>query len=259
MITGTDPSTHTEPADVAPTATAQTRVALIGASGGIGAALLARLRDRDNTRVYAFSRSRLEPQPGNVSCHPIAITDEHSIRAAAAIASADGPLDLVIVATGILHSEGLKPEKSLRDIDLDNLTRVFTINSFAPALLLKHFLPAMQPQRGSVFAALSARVGSIGDNRLGGWYAYRASKAALNMLLKTASLEMQRLRRPVTVVGLHPGTVATDLSAPFQKNVAPEKLFSADFSAQRLLSVIDQLQPADSGKVFAWDGAEVPC
>ena len=122
----------------------------------------------------------------------------------------------------------------------------------------KHFLPLMPRDRRAVFAALSARVGSIGDNRLGGWHSYRASKAALNMILKNLSIELARTHPQAVVAGLHPGTVDTALSVPFQKGVAADKLFTADYSASRLLAVLDGLTPADSGGVFAWDGARIP-
>jgi NAD(P)-dependent dehydrogenase (short-subunit alcohol dehydrogenase family) len=166
---------------------------------------------------------------------------------------------LVLVATGVLHeASGLTPEKSWRALDGAQLARYMQVNAIGPALLAKHFLPHF-PRRGrAVFAALSARVGSISDNRLGGWYGYRASKAALNMLVRTLALELGRRAPEAVCVGLHPGTVDTGLSRPFQSAVAEGRLFSPEQSAGYLLQVIDKLTPADSGKLFAWDGAEIP-
>ena len=168
-------------------------------------------------------------------------------------------LDLVIVATGILHDgPDLRPEKTWRSLDASALERVYRINTIGPALIAKHLLPSLAPDRKSVFAALSARVGSISDNRLGGWHAYRASKAALNMLIKTFAIELARRNPKALCVGLHPGTVDTKLSRPFQSNVPKPKLFDVDFVASRLLSVLDRLTPEDSGKLFAWDGQRIP-
>jgi NAD(P)-dependent dehydrogenase (short-subunit alcohol dehydrogenase family) len=151
------------------------------------------------------------------------------------------------------------PEKTLRELDAEVMAHVLAINTIGPAMVAKHFLPRMRPGTKSVFAVLSARVGSISDNRLGGWYSYRASKAALNMLLKTLAIEHAR-RFPASIVaGLHPGTVATPLSAPFQQRVPEGKLFTPDFAAERLLAVIDGLEVSDSGSVFAWDGSRIEC
>ena len=141
---------------------------------------------------------------------------------------------------------------------LSRLARIFAVNTIGPALVLKHFAPLLPRTGRSVIALLSARVGSISDNRLGGWYGYRASKAALNQLVRTASIEVARSRRDAVIVGLHPGTVETPLSAPFRGNVSPGKLFTPRVSAAHLLTAIEGLTPADSGKCFAWDGSEVP-
>jgi NAD(P)-dependent dehydrogenase (short-subunit alcohol dehydrogenase family) len=161
-----------------------------------------------------------------------------------------------VVATGVLH-DGFQPERSLRQLDADHMLRDYRINAVGPALAAKHLLPLMPRDRRAVFAALSARVGSIGDNRLGGWHAYRASKAALNMILRNLAIEMGRSHPQAVIAGLHPGTVDTGLSAPFQKGVAEGRLFTADHSAERLLAVLSGLTAADSGGVFAWDGARV--
>ncbi len=233
-------------------------IAIIGASGGIGSALVKLLSNEPNHIIHAFSRSYIKNDSKNVHVGKIDFNDESSISAAAERATQHFPLDLVIVASGVLHDTGMMPEKSLRDLSATNFEQNFFANTIIPALVAKHFLPKMQRNQRAVFAALSARVGSISDNRLGGWYAYRASKAALNMVIKTTSIEIARRQKQIIVVGLHPGTVATKLSEPFQKRVPPEKLFTADIAAKQLINVLDKLNTDDSGKVFAWDGSEVP-
>ena len=233
-------------------------IAIIGASGAVGAGFVQLLSARPDTgSLHAFSRRPLVPDNSNVLKHRIDIEQEDSIAAAAAEAGNTGPLDLVIVASGILHTAEFQPEKSLRDLSAEKLARVFAINTTGPALVAKHFLPLLHRERRSVFAALTARVGSISDNELGGWYAYRASKAALNMILKTASIEIARRNRHAIVVGLHPGTVQSELSRPFAKSVQPEKLFTGEYSAGQLLDVIDTLKPEHSGRIYAWDGREI--
>lgn len=221
---------------------------VIGASGGIGAAIAARLENSGRFAVvHALSRSGTG----------FDLEDEGAIAAAAA-SIADGPVPtLVFVATGVLH-HGFEPERSWRALDAEHLLRDYRINAVGPALVARHFLPLLPRDRRAVFTALSARVGSIGDNRLGGWHSYRASKAALNMLIRNLAVELGRTHPHSVVAGLHPGTVDTGLSAPFQRGVKPEKLFTADHSAERLLAVIDGLAPGDSGGVFAWDGARIP-
>lgn len=221
---------------------------IIGASGGIGGALADAIEDEGgHDRVWRFSRK-----------DGFDLTDEASIAAAAARV-ADGPApSLVIVATGILHDREHGPEKALKDLDSDWLARVYAINAIGPALVAKHFVPLFPRTGTPILAALSARVGSIGDNALGGWHGYRASKAALNMMLRNIAIEARRKYDRTIVVGLHPGTVDTGLSKPFQGNVAPGSLFTPDRAAMQLLDVLEGLKPHDSGKVFAWDGAEVP-
>ena len=229
---------------------------IIGANGGIGAALVEILANEARyTRVIAGARREPDTLPGGVDYLPIDIADPASIEAAAA--RIDAPLTRVIVATGILHDESGGPERSLRDLDADRLAHLFAINTIGPALALKHFAPLLARDTPSAIACISARVGSISDNRLGGWYGYRASKAALNQIVRTAAIELARSRPQAVCVALHPGTVDTDLSKPFQRGVPAEKLFSPAFSAERLLAVLDSLTPAQSGRIFAWDGAEI--
>ena len=238
---------------------ADANVAIIGASGGIGSAALRLFADDSRVAsVHAFSREPVATVLPKVIARPIDIEDESSIDAAALAATQDTPLDLVFVASGILwHGDGLRPEKSMRDLNADALAKVFAINTAGPALVAKYFLPKLRKGSKTLFAALSARVGSIGDNRLGGWYSYRASKAALNMLLRTLAIEHARQWPESVIAGLHPGTVATNLSSPFTSRTPPEKLFSPEISARHLIGVMDELRPEDSGSVFAWDGKRI--
>ena len=232
---------------------------VIGASGGIGAALVERLAARpDGGPILALSRRRPEALPPGVTWRSIDLTDEPSIAAAAGSLDPDLPLDRVLVATGRLQALGRPPEKSWRQLEAETLMAAFADNAVGPALAAKHFLPCLPRDRPCVFAALSARVGSIGDNRLGGWYGYRAAKAALNQTIRSLSIELARQRPQAICVALHPGTVDTGLSAPFQSGVSAEKLFTPDFAAERLLAVLADLTPADSGGFFAWDGRPIP-
>ena len=171
--------------------------------------------------------------------------------------AADGPFDLIVIASGLLHGDGITPEKSLRQMEGAALDRLFRVNATGPALVMRHFVPLLARDRRGVIAALSARVGSIGDNRLGGWIGYRAAKAALNQVIRTVSIELARSHPGAIVVGLHPGTVDTQLSAPFQRNVAPGKLFSPAQCAGLLLGVIERLTPADSGHCLDWAGERI--
>lgn len=233
--------------------------AVIGASGGIGRSFVELLAaDTAVQNVHAFSRSQVHWPAGKIHGHHIDVIDEASIEDAAAIATANGPLDLVIVASGILHRDPvIRPEKSLRDLNSRALTEVLTVNTIGPALTAKHFLPKLRRKHKAVFAVLSARVGSINDNRLGGWASYRMSKAALNMFIRTASIEQARNRPESIVVALHPGTVETALSDPFTRRLDSTKLFSPKNSAKKLLHVVNALEPADSGSFFDYDNARI--
>ena len=229
-------------------------VIVFGSGGGIGSALVESLADMYNVaRVFAVSRA---PNNGGPSVTPL-ICETYSDDELAKIADSIPNIDLAISALGILHTGSFGPEKSHRNLSLDAMQQVFQVNTFFPAMIAKHILPKMNRDRKTVFAALSARVGSISDNRLGGWYSYRASKAALNMMIKTLAIEHGRRFKQSSVIGLHPGTVDTELSKPFQSNVAEGKLFEPEFSAARLLDVIEKASPDSSGKIFAWDGKEI--
>lgn len=234
-------------------------IAIIGASGGIGHAFVELLSKDPTNTVYTFSRShkKTSTSRSNIVSAAIDYNDEASITKAAKSTEVSGPLDLVIVATGFLHNDTIMPEKSLRELSAKKFEKNFLVNTIGPALTIKHFLPKLNKAQRSIFAILSARVGSISNNYLGGWYAYRASKAAVNMLIKTASIEIARKHPNTIVVGLHPGTVNSQLSQPFQRNVKPEKLFTPEYSAKKLINVIQGLNTTDSGEVLAWDGKRI--
>lgn len=220
---------------------------IIGASGGIGAAL-ARAADDLHAPVIALARSF------DGDAH-IDLEDEASIAAAAQHVHRRGLVPTrVIIASGLLHADGQGPEKSLKDIDPAWMARNFAVNTIGPALVAKHFVPLMPRRAPAVLAAIGARVGSISDNRLGGWYSYRAAKAALHMTIRNIAIEWSRRNDQSICVALHPGTVDTGLSKPFQGNVAQGRLFGADHSAACLLDVLSGLRPSDSGGIFAWDG-----
>jgi NAD(P)-dependent dehydrogenase (short-subunit alcohol dehydrogenase family) len=198
---------------------------------------------------------------GRLTVLPLDVTDEASVSAAAQSAAQTVPrLHLAVNCAGVLHdaTSNLRPEKRLLDVRADALARAFAVNAIGPLLMARHFETLLAHPERAVFASISARVGSIEDNRLGGWYAYRGSKAAQNMYTRTLAIEWARSRRNVICVALHPGTTDTDLSRPFQANVPPAKLFTTAYSVGCLLQVIDRLQPADTGQFFAWDGERIP-
>lgn len=218
------------------------RALVIGASGGIGGAMVSRLT-AEGVEVVGLSRSR----------DGLEITDEASI--AAVFARLDGSFDLILVATGALEVQGAAPEKSLRALTAGALQAQFALNAMGPALVLKHALRLMPKDRPARFAALSARVGSIGDNALGGWYSYRAAKAALNQLIHTAAIEVARSHPLAIVAVIHPGHVATPLSLKYGGNLPA---VSPDQAAAHVLAVLNGLTPADSGGFFDWAGVRVP-
>ncbi|WP_132531782.1 SDR family oxidoreductase [Rhizobium sp. PP-F2F-G48] len=222
------------------------RAVVLGASGGIGSAVLAALQD-DPRCGTAVGLSRRDDG--------MDVTDEVSVAAAARrIGDGFGSVDLVFDATGALEIEGHGPEKAIRAIDPAIMARQFAVNAIGPALLIKHFAPLLPRDRACAFATLSARVGSIGDNRLGGWISYRAAKAALNQIVRTASIEIARTCPQSVVVALHPGTVETGLTATHGKHA--DKMMPAA-AAAALLSVISDLSPAQTGQFFAYDGTAI--
>lgn len=217
------------------------RTLVLGASGGVGGALVKELRGR-GAEVIGLSRRD----------HGLDLTDQASVARIAQML--EGSFDLIFNATGALQIGADRPEKSLSAIDAHAMEAQFALNATGVALALRYFTPLLHRSGRSVFASLSARVGSIGDNRLGGWISYRAAKAAQNQIIRTAAIEIARKRPEAIVVALHPGTVVTDLSAPY---AAAHPRISAQQSAQALLAVIDRLTPADTGSFWDWKGQRV--
>ncbi len=240
---------------ILPTLNPNLRVIVIGASGGIGRAftdLFARSNQVEH--VYALSRSLSGHPSGKVTDLEIDITSQESIKSVSETLKNAAPFDLILIATGLLTGEGIAPEKSMRAITSKGFETSFNVNATGPANVAKYFLPLLRRDSKAVFAALSARVGSITDNRIGGWYAYRASKAALNMIIKTLAIEHARRFKDAVIISLHPGTVDTQLSKPYQGNVRPDTLFTPQEAAQKLIGVIDRLTPQDTGGLFDWKG-----
>ena len=243
-------------------------VLVTGASSGIGQAMLRQLlENRHVGRAFAVSRSattnialgELQRDHGQrLQRIDADITNEDDLAQLADAAQAVDALHLVINAAGVLHGAALAPEKTIEQASRSSFERVFALNAFAPLLLAKVLLPQLCRGQPAVFASLSARVGSIGDNRAGGWYAYRASKAAQNQLLKTFAIEWKRRNPHGTCLLLHPGTVDTPLSAPFQSKVPADRLFDPQRAATQLLQIIAGRGPADSGRFIAWDGQDIP-
>ena len=242
---------------------------IVGASRGIGLGFVQQLlQNQAIVKIFATNRypesatellALEQVYPDKLRCLAVDITQEiQIIESIKQINTEVSRLHLVISCVGILHEGKLQPEKSLRQIEPDTLLRYFQVNSISGVLLAKHLMPLFRHPEESIFACISAKIGSIGDNRLGGWYGYRASKAALNMFMRTTAIEYSRRCRQTIVTTLHPGTTDTDLSQPFQKNVPPEKLFSVERTVNQLLTVLDSLQIKDSGNFFSWDGSRLP-
>ncbi len=237
---------------------------IVGAGQGIGLEFVQQfLQNNRGDLIYATYRNPESPllsiNDRRLRCLQMDITDEAQIAAAVKTVQAEtATLQHVINCVGILHEGSLQPEKSLRQINAEQLLHYFRVNSIGAILLAKHVQPLLKHKDRAVLATISAKVGSIGDNALGGWYGYRASKAALNMLMRTTAIEYKRTCPQTIVAALHPGTTDTRLSRPFQRNMPPEKLFSCDRTVRQLLAVIDQLQPSDSGEFFSWDGSRLP-
>ncbi|MDX2100341.1 MAG: SDR family NAD(P)-dependent oxidoreductase [Leptolyngbyaceae cyanobacterium bins.59] len=243
-------------------------VLIVGVNQGIGLGFVQQLlRESFVRRVYATYRGEANPElkglveqfPDRLQILSMDITDETQIASAVSqIQSQVSQLHLVLYCVGVLHDDTMQPEKGLQQIQADHLLHYFQVNSIGAVLLAKHLVPLLKHAEPSVFASISAKVGSIGDNELGGWYGYRASKAALNMFMRTVAIEYTRKSPRTIVVLLHPGTTDTRLSKPFQRNVSPEKLFSVERTVSQLLTVIEKLEPGDSGQFFSWDGTRLP-
>jgi NAD(P)-dependent dehydrogenase (short-subunit alcohol dehydrogenase family) len=241
---------------------------VVGASQGIGLGFVQHLlKNPQIAQVYATYRSpdsatgllALAAQEPRIRCLSVDITQEDQIAQCCEQIQAEVErLHWVINCVGILHEGEVKPEKGLRQLNPEQLTRYFQVNSIGAALLAKHLLPLLKHPDRSIFATISAKIGSIGDNRLGGWYGYRASKAALNMFMRTAAIEYRRRSPHTIIVTLHPGTTDTKLSEPFQRSVSPERLFTVDRTVTQLLIVLKSLESDNSGQFFSWDGTPLP-
>ena len=239
------------------------RVAIFGASGAIGKAFSDHFMELfPAASLIAVGRTRplisgFERADGVVCLGGLDLTDEASIQTVCETVVAGGMPDIVVIATGILHEEGVFPERSVKDLQQRQLAHVLAVNLIGPSLIMKYLLPHA-PRKGAFhMGLLSARVGSISDNQLGGWYSYRASKAGLNMMIKGAAIELKRRNREAVLVGLHPGTVESGLSEPFKRNVPEGKLFSPNHSAQCLVQVLLSRSPDQSGLCFDWAGKEI--
>ncbi|MBD1868427.1 SDR family NAD(P)-dependent oxidoreductase [Cyanobacteria bacterium FACHB-471] len=237
---------------------------IVGAGQGIGLEFVRQFLQGDRAaRLFATYRNPeselLSINDPRLRCLPLDITEEAQIATITdKIKTETAALHSVINCVGLLHDGAMQPEKSLRHLNSEQLMRYFQVNSIGAVLLAKHLQPLLKHGDRAILATISAKVGSIGDNQLGGWYGYRASKAALNMFMRTTAIEYRRTCPRAIVVTLHPGTTDTQLSQPFQRSVPPEKLFSCDRTVRQLLAVLDQLQESDSGEFFSWDGSKLP-
>ncbi|MFC3093645.1 SDR family NAD(P)-dependent oxidoreductase [Alteromonas sediminis] len=233
-------------------------ILVIGASGGIGKAVVEAFSTAyPDSQVYALSRSDTEFAQKNVKSIKLDTGSEHAV-AHWCQANREMSFRYVVGCVGVLHSEesALSPEKRLEDISTEGLSQYFTVNTIVPAIWIKHLVNCVSKSASTV-CFLSARVGSITDNKLGGWYGYRASKSALNMIMKTASVEYRRRTKHTGFVCYHPGTVDTALSKPFQANVKPEKLFSSAFTAERLVDILAKVDTDNGPYYLDWDGKPI--
>lgn len=242
---------------------------VVGASRGIGLALAEWLIQHPSSPIVHATHRGSEPAEGlsrlsakangRLLPHRLDVTEDKELEDLAnGLAQEQVSLDLVIHCAGILHEGSMQPEKALNQINRENLRRSFEVNSFGPILLAKAVMPLMPRERSSHFVALSAMVGSIGDNRIGGWYAYRSSKAALNQLMRTLSIETARQKPGLCVTSIHPGTTDTGLSKPFQARVPSGRLYTTQQSAERIMQVVLAGEPGDSGRFVNWDGERLP-
>lgn len=234
--------------------TIKRNVVVVGATGAIGKAFIdSYSKDESVENVFAFSRKKINFENKKIKSFDLDIENQTSIEDAAQNIK-DYAVDTIIVATGILHSENFGPEKSIREINYSTMAKVMAVNTIGPALIGRYFIPLLRKDTKSVLAFLSARVGSISDNKFGGWYSYRASKTALNQIVKNFSIELKRTNPKAVVLALQPGTVDSNLSEPFKKNVAKGKLFSPEQSRELLSDVIEKVTIKDSGNLIAYDG-----
>lgn len=229
------------------------RAVIVGANSAIARAMAERWRGD----YELIGLGRASAGPGALSEYWQSDYSEASLKRIARELG-DAPVSLLVCTVGLLHGDGQMPEKKLAELDPEQLSRYFTVNSIIPALVLKTFVPLMPKSEPGRIAILSAKIAGISDNRLGGWYGYRASKAALNMLIKTAAIELGRSHRKTALIALHPGTTDTPLSAPFSEKLPADKVFTPALTAERLCAVIDGLTPEDSGRFVHWDGSDLP-
>ena len=231
-------------------------IVVFGATGAIGGALIKEAAIR-YPKAVINGVGRKESSFNGATYHQLKdFTDETALQALAEKLDQQKPVDLIIIATGVLHDGEMMPEKTMKALSVEQFEMQFRTNSILPAMIAKHFLPKLDPTKKSTFAALSARVGSISDNKLGGWYSYRASKAALNMMLKNLAIEHNRKHAQHIIIGIHPGTVDSKLSGPFQKEVT-HTIFTPSEASRHILDVIESTQPEQSGEVLAWDGSAI--
>ncbi|WP_166269673.1 SDR family NAD(P)-dependent oxidoreductase [Marinobacter caseinilyticus] len=240
-------------------------IVVAGVTGGIGRAIAERLLRSSDTRIIGLCRTPeaehtwVEQAEGRLTLIPWDATDPagSGVGLEQALA-ADVQIDGVIYAVGLLHGEGLKPEKRLEELTAGALSHAFMVNAGAFPLLLQALLPWLRHKEYKRFMAISAKVGSIEDNQMGGWYAYRTSKAALNMLVRNLSIELPRRMKPVCCVAVHPGTTKTQLSAPFEQSLAQLQVHAAQDTAANMVAIFEGLRPEDNGRFFSWDGSRLP-
>lgn len=233
---------------------------ILGAGGGLGKALTNALTaEYPEETIVTVSRQALEAPDERVQRIQVKDYSEEALNTVVDDFQSHGLKLIGLISTiGMLHDDDTFPEKKLGDLNEANLRKLFDVNAIQPILALKSFSSVLDRKHTKFWVQLSAKVGSIEDNYLGGWYAYRASKAALNMLLKTASIELKRTHKRLVVAAIHPGTTDTALSKPFQSRIPDEKLYTPELSAKRILKVINEIQPEDTGKLWHWDGTELP-
>lgn len=233
---------------------------ILGAGGGLGKALTNALTaEYPEETIVTVSRQALEAPGERIQRIQVKDYSEEALNTVVDDFQSHGlKLTGLISTIGMLHDDDTFPEKKLGDLSETNLRKLFDVNAIQPILALKSFRSVLDRKHTTFWVQLSAKVGSIEDNYLGGWYAYRASKAALNMLLKTASIELKRTHKRLVVAAIHPGTTDTALSKPFQSRIPDEKLYTPELSAKRILKVINEIQPEDTGKLWHWDGTELP-
>ena len=229
-------------------------IAIIGSSGAIGNAFVEHyIKHSSVENIFTFSRNANDHVSEKVSSFKIDVESQDSIEKAAGQVK-EHIIDRIIIASGILHTESFGPEKSIKDLNYETFAKVYSINTIGPALIGRYFIPLMNKNEKSVIAFLSARVGSISDNSLGGWYSYRSSKTALNQIVKNFSIELKRINKNAIALALQPGTVESKFSEPFKKNVSKGKLFTPDYSVELLSQVIEGSSANESGSLLSYDG-----